>query len=98
MGGNVIDFNAFHHSNHLRLLICYTIHFDEKKTVEFVSVAICVRSYRLKTVLFAGLHNGNILIWLYFVVFDSRYHLLIMLILDHYFRYASIIRFSSLIH
>ena len=46
MGGNVIiDFTAFHHANHLRLLICYrpTGHFDEKKTVEFASVAICVR-------------------------------------------------------
>ena len=52
MGGNfIIDFNAFHHSNHLRLFICYTGHFDEKKTVEFVSVAICVRSYCLNTVL-----------------------------------------------
>ena len=52
MGGNIIiDFNAFHHFNHLRLLICYTGHFDEKKTVEFVSVAMCVRSYRLNTVL-----------------------------------------------
>ena len=51
MGENIIiDFNAFHHSNHLRLLICYTGHFDEKKTVEFVSVAICVRSYRSNTV------------------------------------------------
>ena len=29
----------------------FTAHFDEKKTVEFVSVAICVRSYRLNTVL-----------------------------------------------
>ena len=47
----IINFNAFHHSNHLRLLICYTGHFDEKKTVEFVSVAMCVRSYRLNTVL-----------------------------------------------
>ena len=50
MGGNggniIIDFNAFHPFNHLRLLICYTGHFDEKKTVEFVSVAICVTSYR----------------------------------------------------
>ena len=55
MGGNggniIIDFNAFHQFNHLRLLICYTGHFDEKKTVEFVSVGICVRSYRLNTVL-----------------------------------------------
>ena len=53
-GGNIIiDFNAFHHSNHLRLLICYTEHLDEKKTVEFVFVSICVRSYRLNTVLLA---------------------------------------------
>ena len=56
MGGNggniIIDFNAFHHSNQLRLLICYTGHFDEKKTVSFASVAICVRSYRLDTVLY----------------------------------------------
>ena len=52
MGENIIiDFNAFHHSDHLGLLICYTGHFDEKKTVEFVSVAIRVRSYRLNTVL-----------------------------------------------
>ena len=39
----------YHHR--LRLLICYTGHFDEKKTAKFVSVAICVRSYRLNTVL-----------------------------------------------
>ena len=52
MGGNIIiDFNVSHQFNHLRLQICYTGHFDEKKTVEFVSVAICVRSYRLNTVL-----------------------------------------------
>ena len=52
MGGNIIiDFNASHHSNHLRLLICYTGPLVEKKTVEFVSVAIFVRSYRLNTVL-----------------------------------------------
>ena len=52
MGENIIiDFNAFHHSNHLRLLICYTGHFGEKKTVEFVSVAICVMSYHLNIVL-----------------------------------------------
>ena len=52
MGENIIiDFNAFHQFNHLRLLICYTGHFDENKTVEFVSVAICVRSCRLNTVL-----------------------------------------------
>ena len=47
----IIDFNAFHQSNNLRLLICYTGHFDEKKTAEFVSVAICVSSYLLNTVL-----------------------------------------------
>ena len=35
----IIDFNAFRHSNHLRFLICYTGRFDEKKTVELVSVA-----------------------------------------------------------
>ena len=52
MGGNIIiDFNAFYQSNHLRLLICYTGHFDEKKTAKFASGAICVRSYRLNTVL-----------------------------------------------
>ena len=47
----IIDFNAFHHSNHLRLLLFYTGHVNEKKTVEFVYVAICVKSYRLNTVL-----------------------------------------------
>ena len=49
MGGNVIiDFNTSHH---LTLLLCYTGHFDENKTVDIVSVAICVRLYHLKTVL-----------------------------------------------
>ena len=52
MGGNVIiDFNTFHHTNHLRLLLCYTGHFDDNKTVEIDSVAICVRSYHLMAVL-----------------------------------------------
>ena len=46
MGENVIiDFNTFHHSNHLRLVICFTGHFGDNKTVEIVSFAICVRSY-----------------------------------------------------
>ena len=46
MGGNVIiDFNIFHH------LICYTAHFGDNKKVAIVSVAICVRSYHLKTLL-----------------------------------------------
>ena len=48
----MIYVNAFHNSNHLRLLICYTVHIDEKKTVEFGYVAICVKIYRLNTLLF----------------------------------------------
>ena len=52
MGGNVIiDYNTSHHSNQLTLLLCYTGHLDENKTVDIVSVAICVRLYHLKTVL-----------------------------------------------
>ena len=31
--------------------ICYTVHFRDNKTVDIVSVAICVRSYHLKTLL-----------------------------------------------
>ena len=55
MGGNggkiIIDCNTFHHSNHLKLLICYTGHVEDNKTVAIVSVAIFVRSYHLMTLL-----------------------------------------------
>ena len=37
---NIINLNIYHHSNHLR-------HFDDDKTVEIVSVAICVRIYNI---------------------------------------------------
>ena len=53
MGKNfIIDFNAFHHYIYLRLLICYTGHFGDNKTVEIISVASCVRSYHLMTALY----------------------------------------------
>ena len=43
-GGNVItNCNTFHHSNHLRRLLCYKGQIGDNKTVEIVSVAICVR-------------------------------------------------------
>ena len=52
MGGNVIiDINTLHHSNQLKFLICHTGHFDVTTTVEIGSVAICVRSSDLKTLL-----------------------------------------------
>ena len=62
-GNVIIDFNTFHHSNHLRHLICYTGNFGDNKTIEIVSVAIYVRSYHLKTLPrqvqdFVTMHGG----------------------------------------
>ena len=61
----IVDFNTSHHSNHIRLLICYKGHIVDNKTVQIVYVAICARSYHIMTIL---LHQttGN-------VTYDAKY-------------------------